>query len=102
MKVIKGILLMEYTDLVDTYGIGRGTIDCGVSKFSKGLSPSWASIKDPEDKRKRLIVYSTIPAHSKKKMPSEQELIRLCKEQEAEREKLNRFLSKGAIKGGKA
>ncbi|OKL40273.1 hypothetical protein [Pontibacter flavimaris] len=95
MKLIKGVLFMEYADLVDTYGIGRSTIDAGVNKHSKGISPSWASMKDPEDKRKRLIVYSTIPAHSKKRMPSEQELIRLYHNQEAERKKIGQLLKKG-------
>ncbi len=88
--------MLEYTDLVDTYGIGRGTIDCGVSKFSKGLSTSWASIKDPEDKRKRLIIYSTIPAHSKKQMPSERELIKLCRDQETERAKVAQLITESA------
>ena len=93
MKLIKGVLLLDYTDLVNSYGVARGTIDCGVSKNSKGLSNSWVSIKDPEDKRKRLIVYRSIPVQSRKQLPTEQELIRICKELEAESSKITDLLN---------
>ncbi|MFB9862723.1 hypothetical protein [Rufibacter immobilis] len=94
MRIINNVLLLDYADLVDKYGITRGTIDCGVNKHIKGKSPSWASIKDPEDKRKRLIVYKTIPAHSRKGLPAEETLIELCRQQEAERKNISQLLMK--------
>ena len=90
---MNGVLLLEYSELIEKYGIARGTIDCSVSKFFKKESTSWASIKNPHDKRKRLIIYNSIPAHSRKNLPSEEELIRLCTMKAADLNKIYQLLS---------
>ncbi|MGV3588119.1 MAG: hypothetical protein ACO1OF_14025 [Adhaeribacter sp.] len=92
MQIINNVLLLSYSDLIDTYGLSRGTVDAGINKFCTGKSNSWASIKDPQDKRRRLIVYRTIPAYSLKNLPSESELIKKCQQQEAERENIKELI----------
>lgn len=92
MQIINNVLLLSYKDLVDKFGLSRRTVDCGINKCSSGKSNSWASIKDPKDKRKRLVIYKTIPAHSRKQLPSENTLIKQCKQQESEIENITQLL----------
>ncbi len=92
MRIINNVLLLSYFDLVNTYRLSRGTVDAGINNNCNGKSNSWASIKDPLDKRKRLIIYKTIPAYSLKSLPSEADLIKTLRKQEVEREKITKLL----------
>lgn len=60
MRVINDILYLEYGDITDL-NISDDTIKRGLIRNREG-NPSWAHIQDPEDGRKVLIVYDSIPS----------------------------------------
>lgn len=56
-------------------GVSDDTIRAGVSDFRRGKSSSWVSMKDPEDKRKCLVQYESIPPRTRGKLPSAEALL---------------------------
>lgn len=66
MKILFGEVWLSFGDLIDI-GIKEVTIKMGASR----KSPSWKTIKDPEDKRKILICYSTLAPKYKKEIINE-------------------------------
>lgn len=80
MRIINNILYLEVSDLIAS-GVSEGYIWKSLSK----QSDYWMSIEAPEDKRKRLIEYDSIPPKTRSKLDSKEKLIAtLLEEQEAE------------------
>src|SRR5690348_16453674 len=63
MKIIDGILFLEFNEAVDS-----GISESSISKASYRNSPSWHIIDDPDDKRKILIGYEKLSPHNKEKI----------------------------------
>ena len=61
MKITQGILYVEFSDLINLNISEKYLKHATTQQF-----PSWQSIKDPLDKRKRLIQYETLKSKYKK------------------------------------
>lgn len=83
MKLIGNILFVEYQEIL-SFGVPEDTIKQGLSRSKRTTGSSWCSIADPEDGRKRLIRYSSIPATTIKKydIPAESVFVEEIKGQQ--------------------
>lgn len=66
MKIISHIVYVNWEELQEM-GVPFKSIDSGTMRFRQGESSSWANIPDPEDKRRCLVEYASIPAATYKK-----------------------------------
>jgi hypothetical protein len=84
LKLIGNILYVEYPDLL-SFGVPEDTIKQGLSRSKRRNGSSWYSIADPEDARKRLIRYSSIPKSTIKKydIPAESAFVEEVKGQQS-------------------
>ncbi|TWI16309.1 Mu transposase C-terminal domain-containing protein [Sphingobacterium siyangense] len=79
MKLFQEDVLVSVDEVVALCsGISHKTIYESIRRYNTGRSKSWANIPDNEDLRKRLIIYSSIPATTKIKFnaPSVDDLIK--------------------------
>ena len=76
MKLIEGQIYVTIEEL-ESYGFSKAFIWKVTSEYRNGQRPSYANIPDPEDKRKCLISYDSIPAVSKleKSIPSKTDMV---------------------------
>lgn len=86
MKVINGHLYLYWTEIQSLGGVSLKTIDSGCNRFRSGKIQTWANIPDPEDKRKTLVAYSTLPSATLSKLPSEIELLNMYEAAEIQKE----------------
>lgn len=66
MKVLAGILYLTWEDLQEL-GVPYMSISSGVKRYRAGSSSSWRSVQDPDDRRRSLVDYDTIPGTTFKK-----------------------------------
>lgn len=72
MRLIGGVLYVGW-DLLIRYGVSVETIHSGTLRHRQGKSKSWANVADPEDGRRCLVAYSSIPSGTLERygLPSE-------------------------------
>lgn len=73
MVIIKDILYLSFQDLIQ-YGFTKGYLKKACHDFRTGIASSYANIPDPEDARRKLIKYSSIPEKTERNIPSEPQL----------------------------
>jgi hypothetical protein len=66
MQLLNSHLYLDFADL-QAYGLPEVSIKVGCMRFRKGESSSWANIPHPNDARKVLVQYNTIPDATKGK-----------------------------------
>lgn len=84
MKVIDGILYLDWNEL-RSYGYSEKYLSKVTTNYRKG-SKTYANIPDPDDNRKNLVRYDSIPRDSieYKNIPGADQLIRECQRQKLE------------------
>ena len=58
-----------------SFGISKDTVWNACARNRQGITQSWANIPDPADRRRVLIAYDSIPAATRAKLPTKQELL---------------------------
>ena len=94
MQIIEGFLFMNVDELV-SYGVPVCNIRAMTMRYRQNKTRSWICRKDPQNKRKILILYKSIPQYTKKKyqIPSEGELLKKYELQKEEEIRLQRALT---------
>lgn len=81
MQILDGTLYLHVPDLV-TQGVDENTVKRGLHRAQKNLADKdtycnvpWFSIPDPADRRRRLILFDSIPTSTRSKLPAKEELL---------------------------
>lgn len=82
--IIEGNKIWLFVSWLIEKGVSRWTIEDALRRNRKGKISSWRHRVHPEDKRIKLIDYSSLPDSTKAKLPSQSEIISLAQAQTTE------------------